>query len=318
MLHLGTNDSIAAVMGGSAATTNPSVLVRSAVGGQPRSAASSLNGATAVTLLSGSATGGADVQLDTISIANIDTQSNTITISATIGSNTVNFAVITMAAGDQITVDSTGKITGVNSAGQNLAQTLGASTMTFTTINAATATLAIAGLAAAQGGTVNVTGGASGASNNNGGPLNLRGGAHNGSGVDGVLSIGDATTSAINLGAASIPTTIAGPLTETPGGSTAAAGSTTTDAGVLPAGTAAVYPTTAADDTKGVRVHANDKVTGRMLFIGNGVSNKILKAYGPSGATINGGAADAAFSSVSGKGIILYCLSGAGNSWLGW
>lgn len=107
-------------------------------------------------------------------------------------------------------------------------------------------------------------------------------------------------------------------LGETAGASTAAAGSTTADAGVLPAATARVYPTTAADDTKGVRVHADDKVTGRMLFIGNGVSNKILKVYPPSGGSINGAAADAAFSSASGKGVILYCLDATANTWLAW
>lgn len=103
-----------------------------------------------------------------------------------------------------------------------------------------------------------------------------------------------------------------------PGASTAAAGTTTADAGVLPAATAKVYPTTGADDTKGVRVHADDKVKGRLLLIGNGVSNKILKVYPPSGGTINGAAADAAFSSASGKGVMLYCLSAAGNTWLAW
>lgn len=107
-------------------------------------------------------------------------------------------------------------------------------------------------------------------------------------------------------------------VTDAPGASTAAAGTTTADAGVLPSHTSRVYPTTAADDTKGVRVAATDKVTGTMLFIGNGVANKILKVYGPSGATINGAAADAAFSSVSGKGVILYCLDSTANTWLAW
>ena len=102
------------------------------------------------------------------------------------------------------------------------------------------------------------------------------------------------------------------------GASTAGAGSTVADAGALPAGTAVVYPTSAADDTVGVKIHANDKVTGRMLLIANGVANKILKVYGPSGAVINGAAADAAFSSDSGKGVIAVCLSGAGNTWLMW
>lgn len=110
-----------------------------------------------------------------------------------------------------------------------------------------------------------------------------------------------------------------GGLTVAAGASTAAAGTTTADAGVLPAGTSSVYPTTAADDTKGVRIHATDKVAGRMLFIGNGVSNKILKVYPASGGTINGAAADAAFSSVSGGGVIVVCLSASGaGSWLAW
>lgn len=102
------------------------------------------------------------------------------------------------------------------------------------------------------------------------------------------------------------------------GASTAGAGTNSGNAGVLPAGTATTYPTTLADDTVGVRVHANDKVTGRVLFIGNGVSNKILKVYAPTGGIINGAAADAAFSSVSGKGVIIQCLDATGNTWLAW
>jgi hypothetical protein len=107
-------------------------------------------------------------------------------------------------------------------------------------------------------------------------------------------------------------------LERTPGGSTAAAGGTHSDAGALPSATSRVYPTTAADGTKGVKVSASDAVTGRMLFIGNGVSNQILKVYGPTGAVINGAAANAGFSSASGKGVIMYCTSGSGNTWLAW
>lgn len=102
------------------------------------------------------------------------------------------------------------------------------------------------------------------------------------------------------------------------GASTAALGTTVTDAAALPAGTANVYPTTAADDTVGVKFTASDQVTGRMVYVGNGVPNKILKVYGPSGAVINGASANAAFSSVSGKGVVAVCLSGAGNTWLMW
>lgn len=102
------------------------------------------------------------------------------------------------------------------------------------------------------------------------------------------------------------------------GASTAAAGSTTSDAGVLPAATAPVYPTTAADGTKGVRIHASDKVTGRVIRVGNGAAAAVLKVYPPSGGTINGASADAAHSSASGKGVTLVCLDSTANTWLAW
>lgn len=104
---------------------------------------------------------------------------------------------------------------------------------------------------------------------------------------------------------------------ENVGASSAAAGTTTTDATVLPAGTADVYPTTAADGTKGVRLHANELWTGRRIFIGNGVGNQILKVYPPTGGNINALGVDAAFSSASGKGVILICLSQGSNTWFG-
>jgi predicted RecA/RadA family phage recombinase len=174
------------------------------------------------------------------------------------------------------------------------------------------------GSTSGTGGAVTVAGGAGTAGNANGGAISVLGGNAHGSGTDGVANIGTSNTSAVNIAAASIATSIVGPLNRTAGASTAAAGSATADAGELPAATAGVYPTTAADDTKGVRINAADKVTGRMLFIGNGVSNKILKVYAPSGGAINGAAADAAFSSVSGKGVIIYCLDATANTWLAW
>lgn len=119
-----------------------------------------------------------------------------------------------------------------------------------------------------------------------------------------------------STGAAGV--TIDGAVNASLGGSTAAAGTTTADATVLPAATDEVYPTTGADDTKGVRLHASDKVTGRKVLIGNGVSNKILKVYPVSGGTINGAAADAAFSSASGKGVVFVCLDSTANTWLAW
>jgi len=100
-----------------------------------------------------------------------------------------------------------------------------------------------------------------------------------------------------------------------PGASTAAAGTTTTDAGVLPAATARLYPVTAADDTKGVRINVADLAEDRILFIANGVSNKILKIYPPTGGTINGASANSSWSTVSGGGGILVCTSVTSNTW---
>jgi 20S proteasome alpha/beta subunit len=74
-----------------------------------------------------------------------------------------------------------------------------------------------------------------------------------------------------------------------------------------------VYLTTGADDTKGVIINAADKVLSRRIYVANGVSNKILKVYPPSGGTINGGAADAGVSSASGKGVALICTSTSGS-----
>jgi len=132
----------------------------------------------------------------------------------------------------------------------------------------------------------------------------------------GTITIGATSTGAVTIGATSQALIIPGPQTMGIGASTAAAGTTTSDAGALPAGTASVYPTTGADDTKGVVIHASDKVTGRKIFIGNGVSNKILKVYPASGGTINGAGADVAFSSASGKGVVIVCLSSGSNTWL--
>ena len=128
---------------------------------------------------------------------------------------------------------------------------------------------------------------------------------------------GNVTGNVTGIASALSGTAIITTETDAPGASTVAAGSTNADAGALPTG-GKFYPTSAADDTKGVIVHASDKVTGRVLFIGNGVSNKILKVYGPSGAVINGAAADAAFSSDSGKGVIMYCVNSGANAWLAW
>ncbi len=96
---------------------------------------------------------------------------------------------------------------------------------------------------------------------------------------------------------------------DTVGASTAAAGSAVGDAAALPAGTGTTYPVTAADDTKGVIMHAADDWVGNEIFVANLVSNKILKIYPPTGGTINGAAANAAYSTASGKGALLRCVA---------
>lgn len=137
-----------------------------------------------------------------------------------------------------------------------------------------------------------------------------------------IAGVSGATVPSLTITAAVLTTaTITnGTITKTTNGigaTTAAAGSTSADAGALPAGTANVYPTTAADGTKGVVLSASDNVTGRTIMIGNGVSNAILKVYPPAGGTINGASANAAFSSVSGKGVIVVCLDSTANSGAG-
>jgi hypothetical protein len=102
-----------------------------------------------------------------------------------------------------------------------------------------------------------------------------------------------------------------------PGASTAAAGSVTGDATVLPLATSSFYPVTAADGIKGVKLANVDKVTGKVVFVGNLAAAAVLKIYPPTGGTINGAAADAAFSTASGKGAILICVSSSGNTWAG-
>lgn len=228
--------------------------------------------------------------------------------------STLPIAGLTAAQGGTATVTGGTSSTAVNAGG---AVALTGGTPGVTGVGgAATVAGGIGGATSGTGGAVVVAGGAGTNGNANGGAVAVRGGNANGSGTDGVVNIGVTNTSAINIGAASIATAVAGPLTASIGASVAAAGATSADAGALPAGTGTVYPTSAADDTRGVIIDAADKVTGRMLFIGNGVANKVLKVYGPSGAAINGAAPDAAFSSASGKGVLIVCLSSSGNTWL--
>lgn len=98
--------------------------------------------------------------------------------------------------------------------------------------------------------------------------------------------------------------------------SVAALGSVVGDAAPLVSGKV-VYPTSAADGTKGVIIAAADAVKGNLIHIGNGAPASALKIYPPTGGTINGASADAAFVTTSGQGVTLICISAAsGGTWV--
>lgn len=77
----------------------------------------------------------------------------------------------------------------------------------------------------------------------------------------------------------------------------AAAGSTVADAGAL-SGTKFVHQVTGADGTKGVKFVTATPV-GSIQIILNTTAG-VLKVYGESGSTVNGGSADAAFTALTG------------------
>ena len=98
--------------------------------------------------------------------------------------------------------------------------------------------------------------------------------------------------------------------------SIAAAGTNAATAAILVGGKA-VYPVTAADGTKGVILAAVDAVLGNEIKIGNRAAAAVLKIYPPTGGTINGASANAAFDTTSGQGITLICMAAAsGGTWI--
>lgn len=116
MLHLNSGDSISGVLSGSPTTNEPTVLVRYRNGGVVRSALLALNGPTPVQLLAGN--GPQEVNIDSIFVANLDTQPVSFTLSASIGGTTANLVPLTLAAGDLATIDENMNVTVVNSNGQ--------------------------------------------------------------------------------------------------------------------------------------------------------------------------------------------------------
>ncbi len=139
MLNLLPADSITAAMDGAATTTNPTAVVRYLKNGVHQSSLVNLNGTTSVTLMSGvtatAANPAAIIELVDISLCNVDTTAQTVTLTASLGGTSGSFAVLTMQPSDHQTVDENGKVTGVNSSGQALTQlspTIGVTTLTGT------------------------------------------------------------------------------------------------------------------------------------------------------------------------------------------
>lgn len=118
-MRLNVGDSLSAVMGGAAATTNPTVKIEYQYPLGMETGLVALTGATPVSLLAGAS---AATIINSITVTNVDTQSNVVTISGTIGGVTANMYVFTMAAGDSLTVDINGQVIGTNSIGQRLTQ----------------------------------------------------------------------------------------------------------------------------------------------------------------------------------------------------
>jgi len=98
--------------------------------------------------------------------------------------------------------------------------------------------------------------------------------------------------------------------------SIAAAGTNQATAGALVGGKA-VYPVTGANGTVGVKLAAADAQLGNEIKIGNRVATAVLRIYPPTGGTINGASANAAFDTASGKGATLICMTAAsGGTWI--
>ena len=89
--------------------------------------------------------------------------------------------------------------------------------------------------------------------------------------------------------------------------STAAAGTNQGTAAALPTLAGDIYPVSGASGTNGVILGAADAVPGRSIWIANQSSSALL-IYPPSGGTIGGGAANAAFTTVAGHGALIAYL----------
>lgn len=111
------------------------------------------------------------------------------------------------------------------------------------------------------------------------------------SGKSAVLSVAKTPVASFSTTGSTIP-----PLVTTYE-AVASAGSTVSDAAAL-SGTKYVHQVTGADGTKGVKFVTATPI-GSVQIILNTTAG-VLKVYGESGSTVNGGAADAAFTALTG------------------
>lgn len=115
-IKLNAGESLSGVLSGAAATTNPTAMVRYLGNGGLKKSATQLSGATAVTLVSGEPQSGSTVVGFTM--YNVDTAAVTFTLALVIGSTSYTIRVVTLQAGDILTIDVNGNPSVMDSNGR--------------------------------------------------------------------------------------------------------------------------------------------------------------------------------------------------------
>lgn len=128
-ININSGDSLTAVLAGAITTTNPTVKVDYYDKDGPRTVMSSMDGATAVTLLSGPTTGTRVVT--SLSIYNGDTVAATVTINHVQGGTSYPITSVALASGDTLNIGQAG-VHAINSSGQ---QKLGAVSSDVSTVD---------------------------------------------------------------------------------------------------------------------------------------------------------------------------------------
>lgn len=216
-----------------------------------------------------------------------------------------------------------------------------AGSVTADDITGSDSAMSVAGLAAAQGGSIGIVGGTSSTSGNAGGAITVTGGVPGATGAGGAVTVaggaggstsgtggavvvaggagtagnanggaltlrggaknGSGTDGAIAIGDSNTASVTFGKMPRIPTATVAAAGSAQGDAAAIVEGFTLV---SAADDTKGVLLPS--AVAGMICIVKSSVSNKILKVYPNTSDAINALSANAAISLASGPTIAAF------------